>query len=93
MYTKERLLSEKYTWGKLIAVHEIANYLIVEYYAQDYANGGYETEPAFHPYVNGKDTNHSFNGLDKALIHCVCCNAGESGASTFIIKMLTNNQP
>lgn len=94
MYTKESLKSEKYTWGKLAEVYEIANYLIVAYYPTKYENGScldgqYEEKLSFHPYINGRDTNHSFGSLDNALIHCVSCNNGHSRASEFIINMLS----
>lgn len=93
MNTKESLLSKKYTWGNLVNVYEIGCYLIAEYYPKkDYGNSseqGYEETPSFQPYVNGSDTNHSFDTLDKALIHAVSCNAGHSRASEFIINMLS----
>ena len=82
MYTKESFLSKPYTWGKLVNVHEIGNYLIVEYTTDDGENH-------FHPYVNGKDTHHSFMSLDKALIHSVSCNAGHGRASEYINNMLS----
>jgi len=92
MYTKESLLSKKYTWGNIVNVSEIGNYLIVEYksiVSDNYPNAGeYEEESTFHPYVNGRDTNCSFGSLDNALIHAVSCNAGKSRASEFIIDML-----
>lgn len=82
MYTKSKLLYEKYTWGKLVEVHEINNYLIVEY------ENEYEGINSFHPYVNGYDTHCNFSSLDYALIHAIAYNKGHSRASEFIINML-----
>lgn len=97
MYTKAELLSKKYAWGILVQVHEIGNYLIVEYQNEErdergqYIAGTYDGTNNFHPYVNGHDTNHSFGSLDDALIHAVSCNKGHNRASEFIINMLSVN--
>lgn len=80
MFTIKSLTSKPYTWGELQVVHEIGNYLIVEYTK--------DGEVGFHPYVNGKDTNTSHGSLDKALIHAICCNSGHNRASEFINNML-----
>ena len=96
MYTRESLLSKPYTWGKLVEIHEIGNYLIVEYKETKLSHGDfgsrldgkYEDESSFHPYVNGSDTNSGFDTLDRAIIHAVACNAGHSRASEHIINML-----
>lgn len=96
MYTKKSLLSKKYTWGELVNIHEIGNYLIVEYKNEERGqhgqiiSGTYDGTNSFHPYINGRDTNCSFSSLDMALIHAVSCNAGHSRASEFIINMLAH---
>ena len=95
METRLSLLSKKYVWGNLVAIHEIGNYLIVEYENEEEDEQGqdipgtYDGTNSFHPYVNGHDTNCSFRSLDNALIHAVSCNSGHSRASEFIINMLS----
>ena len=99
MYTKKSLLNGKYVWGEIVNVHEIGNYLIVEYknckddeHGQD-IKGTYDGTNSFHPYVDGHDTNCSFDTLDKAIIHAISCYAGHSRASEFIINMLSFSIP
>ena len=94
MYTKKLLKRTKYTWGKLVRIYEIENYLIVSYYSNKYINGThidneFESELSFHPYVNGRDTHHSFSSLDMALIHAICYSSGHHRASEFINNMLS----
>lgn len=73
----EELKNHKpFTWGELIAIHEIAGYAVVEYHPFIYENGigtgktDYKTI-SFHSYVNGKDTSSSSESLDAALAYCI----------------------
>lgn len=71
----------KFAWGRVIDVHEIGPYSIVEYqakipdkYTAEYkpvSNRGYKTSHSFHAYVNGRDTSHSWDSLDEALVFAI----------------------
>jgi hypothetical protein len=60
---------EPYTWGKVVKVHEVGEYNIVEY--KDLDNGATK----FHGYIKRdgetQDTNQAFQTLDEALINCI----------------------
>lgn len=52
-------------WGLIIKIHKIGDYQIIEYTEV-------ETEKTYYkPLVNNNDTHHSFQSLDRALIHAV----------------------
>ena len=68
---------KEFVWGPVVKVHEIGEYSIVEYRPQIFKDscgtGKYEEEKTnFHPYINGKDTNRSFESLDDAIIGTIC---------------------
>jgi hypothetical protein len=58
-----------YTWGKLIKIHEIGDYAIVEALWYDRTNK--VSEVKYHSYVNKKCTGHAFSSLDEALIYAI----------------------
>jgi len=76
---KRELLIEPYRWGKIKEIHEIGEYLIVEYWGFIYENSSatkeYNKHSIFHPYVNCTDTNRSLNTLDEALAFCIAYKA------------------
>jgi hypothetical protein len=70
----------KFTWGKVIEVHEIGPYAIVEYHPKRpdmWKNGLFVRKGTissvtnFHVYVNGQDESISFGTLDEALIFAI----------------------
>lgn len=75
---------DRFTWGRVEAVHQINGYVIIEYTPN--VPGSYnafelkeremeEGRRSFHPWVDGKDTGHSFSSLDRALLGCVAWRA------------------
>ena len=57
-----------FTWGEIVAWHEIGPYAILEYLDKE--------EPIsrrrlFHTWIDGRDQNSSFLSLDAALAHCI----------------------
>jgi hypothetical protein len=90
---KERFVlgKTKFPWGKVVKVHEVGEYQIIEYHGQIMKNGTgtgkYEPEKTtFHVYGES----HSYDSLDKALIGAIClkhdgCN---TRADYYIFNML-----
>lgn len=58
-----------FTWGKLVCVHEIGDYQVVEFYPRVGAHTGKEVE--FHAFVNAKDVRSSFKTMDEALVAAI----------------------
>ncbi len=65
----------RFTWGKVVAFHNIGRYTFVEYYGRAYKNGHptgeMEIMSTFHIYVDGKSTSNSAASLESALIHAI----------------------
>lgn len=59
---------EPFTWGKVLRVHRVGEYAIVEYTPNTPRN---HDGPLFHPFIDGKDTNHSYHTLDAAVVGCI----------------------
>ena len=74
-----------FTWGKLVKIHHIGDYDIVEYYPR--VNGRtntYEDDVMFHPFVNGRDTCHTMPTLDAAIVEAIAYKAeGPNSQATF----------
>lgn len=62
---KLELIREEFTWGRVIDIHCIGEYQIIEYESK--------TAPKhlWHTYINYTDTNSSYMSLDSALIGCI----------------------
>jgi hypothetical protein len=59
-----------FTWGRVLRVHEIGEYEIVEFEPRRAGNQreeDFDPSPRFHAFIDGKDTHHSYNTLDRAL--------------------------
>lgn len=85
--TSPREARRDFVWGPVLAVHEVGDYLLVEFETTRPANidaEGWTAEVRFHPYVRApkgraaqgeaggyRDTGHSFHTLDEALAHCL----------------------
>lgn len=54
-------ISQEFQWGTVREMHEVGMYVIVEYEKETTG------EVAFHPYIDGVDTNHAYGSLDAAL--------------------------
>ena len=69
-------LVRRFPWGPVVAVHEVAEYQIVEYHPQIFENscgtGRYDYDSTmFHSYIDGVDTNCSYKTFDSAIIGAV----------------------
>lgn len=58
-------ISQEFQWGTVRQMHDIGEYIIVEYTKETTGEIG------FHPYISGVDTNHTYNSLDAALAGCI----------------------
>ena len=90
-----RKYPERFSWGTIVAIHEMGPYVLVE--SDDTFNRGPSvvTERHYHCYVNGTNIGRSAISLDEALILCVAFNRlGEGTISDFMakaaLKLLTN---
>lgn len=85
-----------YTWGQVIAIHEIGPYTIVESHPWLEQDGRIRTgvpDPTsieFHTYVNGLCCSHSYPTLDEALAGCMAYRAEGPNhhADTYFIRSL-----
>lgn len=80
-------LENKFTWGKIIKIHTIGNFQIVEYEDQE------ENKILYHVYVNFDDMNISYYDLESALIFAIAYNKSKNHntsnyATKFFMKML-----
>jgi hypothetical protein len=93
LITQEQV--NKYPWGLVITVHSIGEYDIIESYPNEYKNGRGTGEidynhKQYHPYINGKDTNHSYYTLEGALIGAIAqkFDGLNSQAAMYFCKMV-----
>lgn len=56
----------EFTWGEVRCVHHVGEYDIVEYYPDAHPD-----DISFHPYIDSRDTCHSYESLDAALAGCI----------------------
>jgi hypothetical protein len=92
---RTELRSKHYTWGKLVEIHEIGEYLIVEYKSKKYknhtaVNGEYEEDSTFHPFINGHDTNTGYHSMDECLAGAIAIKyeGGNSRGAGYFIRGL-----
>lgn len=70
---------KNFVWGRIVAVHEVGEYQIVEYVRNqhgnesddEYASDLAQHPTSFHPYIKGDDTSRSYRSLDEALVGVV----------------------
>ena len=76
------LIEREYHWGKVLEIHCIGEYQIVE------AMKGNKTH--WHGYINYKDANISYSSLDSALIGCIGYKyeGGNGKAAMYFYKMV-----
>ena len=81
---KLELIREEFTWGKVIDIHCIGEYQIVEYIDKR------DKKTYYHGYINYIDTNHSYLSLDSALIGCIGYKheGGNGRAAMYFEKMI-----
>lgn len=86
-----------YTWGEVIAVHEIGPYAVIE--ALPWTRSGmavntgtvdYEAPHNFHCYTDDRHLGHSFGSLEGAIAHCMAYkfDGANSQAAYFFCRMI-----
>ena len=80
---KLNLVSREYHWGKVLEIHCIGEYQIVEAIKDD-------GKVHYHGYINYKDTNTSYCSLDSALVGCIGRKheGGNGKAAMYFCKMI-----
>ena len=63
-------------WGQILKVHEIGEYQIVEFDKFELNSVPRKTtgEIRFQPFINERDTSHTFDTLDEAIIFAIARN-------------------
>ncbi len=79
---KLELIIKEYHWGKVIKIHCVGEYQIVEASEND--------EIHWHGYINYKDINTSYSSLDAALVGCIGYKyeGGNGKAAFYFSKMV-----
>ena len=70
-----RRTPSRFTWGRVVTIHDIGRYTLVEYVSQSS-----EKPPVvyFHSYVDGKTTHSSHTSLESGLIYAIAVGAIEN---------------
>ena len=81
---KVELITKEYVWGKVVNVHCIGEYQIVE------AIGKNDGEVQWHGYINYCDTNTGYSSLDSALVGCIGIKyeGGNGRAAMYFCRMV-----
>lgn len=65
----------RFTWGKVVAFHDIGRYTLIEYHGREdkdgRATGNLEEKTSFHIYVDGRSMSSSASSLESGLIHAI----------------------
>lgn len=89
--------AESFPWGKVVAVHRIGNYQIVEHVRrqfhgetdEDFAAHLAEHPTAFHPHIGGDIVSRSYPTLDMALVGVIAFrHDGGDRAVEYVARML-----
>lgn len=77
------LIKREYHWGRVLEIHCIGEYQIVEAIKDD-------EKVNYHGYINYKDTNTSYYSLDSALVGCIGrkYEGGNGKAAMYFCKMI-----
>lgn len=86
----------EFTWGYLLAIHEIGEYYIVEYHPWEVSEhrvlvgSANENETLYSGYFNGRSIGQSFESLDAALAGCIAYKheGANHRADLYFMKML-----
>ena len=81
---KLELIEEEFSWGRVVKIHCIGEYQIVEYVDRR------DHTTRYHGYINYTDASNSYSSLDAALVGCVGCkHEGRGGrAAMYFEKMI-----
>jgi hypothetical protein len=95
--------SSPFTWGRVVARHYVGEYEIVEFVPnkavnisqEEYDRRLAEHPTSFHPFINGKDTNHGYNSLDHALVGAIALKRDglNTRADTYFMRAVGENDP
>lgn len=58
----------RFTWGRVLEIHDIGRYTLIEYIANPGRMPEPDPKPKFHVYVDGKDTCSGTATLDEGLV-------------------------
>ena len=77
------LIRRVYHWGKVVKIHCVGEYQIVEAIKDD-------GKIHYHGYINYKDTNTSYSSLDSVLVGCIGrkYEGGNGRAAMYFYKMI-----
>ena len=93
--TRKQII-DKFVWGPIEKVHNIGEYLIIEYHPEIFrkccGTGKHHKHTEFHPYIKGVDTSRAYDTLDKALVGAIAtkhegCNSHAADYFTLMIGM------
>ena len=87
---------DEFTWGYLLAIHEIGEYSIIEFHPWKVEGNRIlvgdmdQTKKEYHGYLNGEDISESFESLDAALAGCIAYKyeGANHRADFYFMKML-----
>lgn len=80
---------ENFTWGKVLKVHEIGEYKIVEYDEYEHTHTKVLTGCIrFHAFLGERDLRRCSHTLDEAIILAIASKYEEDRAVPYIMKML-----
>lgn len=82
---KLELIEREYHWGRVIKIHCVGEYQIVEAIRDDK-----DENVHYHGYINYDDTNTSYSSLDSALVGCIGrkYEGGNGKAAMYFCKMI-----
>lgn len=61
-------MNRRFTWGPIIAIHEVGRYAVVEYHERALNSSRLTGRVLYHPYLDGRDLSMSFQSLEGAFI-------------------------
>lgn len=89
-----------FTWGRVISIHQIGNYAVVEYHPwktkdNEVLVGLVDDIKSFHCYVDDRDTSCSMDTLEGAIVECIAYKAegANSRAAGYFMKMIKGCNP
>ena len=94
---KELKNGASFVWGKLVKIHEIFEYAIVECHPLAKSNPNSCTLDTidmnaleYHPYINGEEISCAYNSYDEALAGCIAYKHEgiNHNAENYFMKML-----
>lgn len=89
-------IGHKYWLGKVVEIHELCDYGIVEYLpfvSISDKSKGFSDEPMFATYIKGKSLGHSYDTLEAAITGAIACryDGANTQAGSFFIRMIASN--